>query len=214
MKRSTLSAAAAVAASLVLALSACSSGGDDDGSDEIEGAGGGSDKPSASASTSEPPSKAGRPEVKLPSDFTMQFEGWKNSDPELQAILDDGREHVRADHAAVIDADADAKYLHFYNEGESLVSSQTWVKQYIKANVTLVGEITVSEPQAKVVKKDTGVLTYCLDEGKAFAKNRKTGKQTGTPEGDSPRLQYRTTLVKSPEGVWRTTTADTKRGGC
>ena len=49
------------------------------------------------------------------------------------------------------------------------------------------------------------MLFYCVDEGKASTKNRKTGKVVGTPDGTESLLQYRTRLEKISEGVWKTT---------
>lgn len=215
VNRRSLPSAAALSAAAVLLLSACGSGGSGgSGPDDIKGADGGGAKASASADPSAPGGAKGRPEITLPDTFKMSFEAWHDDDPKKQAILDDGKEQLRADHAAITDGDAEADYLDFYNTGESLAGSQEWIKQYVKEDLSLVGEIRVFNPKVHITERGTGVLFYCLDEGKAFTKNRQSGEEKGTPAGENPRLQYRTQLNKSPKGVWQTVAAETERGGC
>ncbi|MEV5978158.1 hypothetical protein [Streptomyces sp. NPDC052114] len=207
---------AALTASAALLLTACGSGGGDGGSsDKIEGADdGGKPKASASASADAGSGGAKRPEIKLPDSFRMDFESWANSDPKLQAILDDGKEQLRGDHAAIIDGDADASYVNFYNSDASLQGSRKWIKQYVDDDLTLVGKMRIFNPKVEINDSGAGVLFYCLDEGKAFTKDRKTGKKEGTPPGDNPHILYRTMLHKSADGVWKTTRSQTERGGC
>ncbi|MFD5023932.1 hypothetical protein [Streptomyces sp. NPDC058373] len=144
----------------------------------------------------------------------MNFEGWTNSDPKLQAILDDGREALRAEHAAIIDADPDAEAVAFYNSGAALESSREWIKGYVEADESLTGEARVFDPQVRINSSGLGVLFYCMDESKGATKNRKTGKVTGTPDDMSPMLQYRTTLERDGKGVWKTRSGETERGAC
>jgi hypothetical protein len=204
---------AALTASAALLLTACGSGGGDkDSSDKIEGAGGG-DKASASAEPSEK-AKAGRPEIKLPSSFQMDFEGWTNSDPKLQAILDDGKEALRADHAAIIEGDPDASYVKFYNNPTSEASSRKWIKGFVDKDLTLTGKARVFKPQVRINSTGSGILFYCMDESKGFTKNLKTKEVAGTPKGESPRVQYQTRLDRTKDGVWKTSSSTTNRGGC
>ncbi|MFJ6568150.1 hypothetical protein ACIQNU_12040 [Streptomyces sp. NPDC091292] len=204
---------AALVTTAALLLTACGSG-DEDGSssDKIKGADRGSSTSSPSPSTSA--ASDGRPEIPFPSTFTMNFERWTNSDPKLQAILNDGKEALRANHAAIIEADPDATYVAFYNSGAALDSSKKWINGYVKTDDSLIGVVRVFEPQVSVNSSGLGVLFYCVDEGKGFTKNRKTGKVVGTPDGTSPNLQYRTTLEKTSQGVWKTRSVETERGAC
>ncbi|WP_369261680.1 hypothetical protein [Streptomyces sp. R35] len=215
MNRPARLVTAALTASAALLLTACGSGGgDDSSSDKIKGADQGGGKASASASASASSDGVKRPEISLPSTFTMNFEGWTNSDSKLQAILDDGKEELRANHAAIIEADADADYVTFYNEGVALETSRKWIKGYVKTDDSLIGTVRVFDSQVRLNSTGLGVLFYCVDEGKASTKNRKTGKEEGTPDGTSPYLQYRTTLEKSSRGVWQTRSVETERGAC
>ena len=100
MNRPARLVTAALTASATLLLTACGSGGDDSASDKIKGADQGGEKASASASASAAADGVKRPEIPLPSTFAMDFEGLTDSDPKLQAILDDGKEALRANHAA------------------------------------------------------------------------------------------------------------------
>lgn len=213
MNRPTRLFTTALAASAAMLLTACGSGGSDDSSDKIEGAGDGGAKASASAEPSGK-AKAGRPEIKLPSSFRMDFEGWTNSDPKLQAILDDGREALRADHAAIIEGDPNASYVKFYNNPTSEASSRKWIKGFVDKDLTLTGEARIFEPQVRINSTGSGILFYCMDESKGSTKNLKTKEVVGTPKDQSPRVQYQTRLDRTKDGVWKTSSSTTKRGGC
>lgn len=213
MTRSTWFVTAALAASSVLLLTACGGSGGGPGGDEIAGADVGSEK-SASSSPSASVGGGGRPEVALPKSFVVDFEGWTNSDPKLQAILNDGGEELKAGYAAIIEADLDSEAMAFYNVGDALKASRAWAKPYVDDDVTLIGQVRAFAPQVHVSNEGFGVLFYCVDEGKASTKGRKTGKVTGTPEGTDARLQYRMRLDRTAQGVWKTTTGETERGAC
>ncbi|WP_328327108.1 MULTISPECIES: hypothetical protein [unclassified Streptomyces] len=210
---------AALTVSAALLLASCGSGaGSDSTSGKIKGADGGTGKASAPAgdTTSAAPGGAKRPVITFPSDFQTDFQGWTNSDPKLQAILNDGREQLKSEYAAIIAADptptADA--VAFYNSGASLASTRKWIKSYVDTDDSLTGKIRVFSPQVQINDTGSGVLFYCVDEGKAYTKNRKTKKVTGTPGDVNPKLQYRTTLNKTSQGVWKTVSLKTARGAC
>lgn len=204
---------AALTASAALLLTACGSGGDGGSSSEkIKGAETGDSKATATPSAAQP--AGDRPAIPLPSTFTMTFENWTNSDPKLQAVLEDGKNALRADHAAVIAADPHAGYMTFYNEDAALESARSWVTGFVKTNDSLIGKVSVFAPQVRLNGQGLGVLFYCVDEGKAYTKNRKTNKVVGTPGNVSPYVQYRTTLQRTPQGVWKTRSVQTERGGC
>ena len=215
MNRPARLATAALIVSAALVLTACGSGGGDDpASDDIKGADTSDTKASASASASAAADGIKRPTIELPSTFTMNFEGWTNSDPTLQAILDDGKEALRADHAAVIAAAPDADYVAFYNQDAALESARTWIKGFVKTDDSLIGKVRVFDSQVRLTSQGVGALFYCVDEGQASTKNRKTNKVVGTPDDVSPFLQYRTTLEKTSQGLWKTRSVETERGAC
>ncbi|MBT2882129.1 hypothetical protein HET66_30325, partial [Streptomyces sp. McG6] len=101
-----LSRAVSLTALAALALTACGGG------PATPDKGG---KP-APAETAKPGGdKAERPELVMPEGFALEFRGWRSDDPREQAVLDDGREQLRAGYAAIGAGDSDAGYLAFYN---------------------------------------------------------------------------------------------------
>lgn len=205
----------ALTASTALLLTACGSGGDDDSSsDKIKGADAGSEKTSAGPSAPASQDAAGRPEITLSKEFQANFEGWTNSDPKLQAILNDGREELRSKYAAIIESNPDSDAVAFYNSGASLTSARKWIKSFTDTDDGLIGKVTAYNPQVHINDSGSGVLFYCVDERKASTKNRKTGKVTATPDKPESVLQYRARLDKTSQGVWKNVSLTTVAGGC
>ncbi|MEV0119579.1 hypothetical protein AB0H77_41060 [Streptomyces sp. NPDC050844] len=214
MKRRFLPVAVAITASTALLLTGCgSSGGDDDSLGKAKGTGGGGEDASAPASPSPKPAGIKRPEVKLPKSFQVEFAGWTNSDPKLQAIMDDGKERLLASYAAIIKGDPQHSALAYYSEGDALRTGTAWVKGFSDRDLTLIGKGRVYQPQPRISPDGSGTLFYCVDEGKGSTKDTKTGKVTATPAGDAFVL-YRTKLRKTDEGVWKTTMVQTERRAC
>ncbi|CAL9488679.1 hypothetical protein [Streptomyces sp. enrichment culture] len=199
-------------ASAALLLTSCGSGGGADSStDDIKGADTGTNSsPSASPSAA---SDAKRPEITLPKTLQVSFEGWTNSDPKLQAVMDDGKERLLSTYAAITDQDPQADYVAFYNEGTALATAEEWVRGLVDDDLTLIGKGRVFAPQVRISPDGSGTLFYCVDEGAGSTKNLKTGAVTKTPTDDAFVL-YQTKLSKSDDGVWKTTTVKTTRGGC
>ncbi|MEU6079265.1 hypothetical protein [Streptomyces sp. NPDC047108] len=209
MNRRSLSVAAALAATATLLLTACG-GGDDGSPDRIEGA----DKKASSSPSPDAPSGAGRPEIKLPKSFEMSFEDWTDGDPKKQAVLNDGKERLRGVHAAIIDNDPQAEYLRFYSSDVAAETSRTYIKGYTDKDLTLIGKARISDPEVTLLDKKRATLFYCVDEGKGYTKDRKTGDVEGTPKNVNPHVHYVTSLQKSAHGVWKTRSVEAKRGGC
>jgi hypothetical protein len=206
---------AALTVSAALLLTACGSGGgDDSSSDKIKGADAADEKTFASPSASASQDGVKRPEITLPKEFQADFQGWTNSDPKLQAILNDGREELRSEYAAVIEGNPESEAVAFYNSEAPLASARKWIKQFVDDDVTLMGKVTVFDPQVHVNDTGSGVLFYCVDERKASTKNRRTGAITATEDKPENVLQYRTRLDKSPQGVWRITSSTVVPGAC
>lgn len=216
VNRRFLPAAAALTATAALLLTACSSGGgDDSSSDKIKGAdqsANSSSSPSASAAVAE--GGVNRPEIRLPSSFQADFQSWTNSDPKLQAIMNDGREELRSKYAAIIEADPDSDAVSFYNAETTLTSARKWINQFVTDDDSLVGKVTVFDPQVHINDTGSGVLFYCVDERKASTKNRKTGKTIATPDKPESLVQYRVRLDKNTQGVWKTVSLTTVAGAC
>ncbi|MET7983828.1 MULTISPECIES: hypothetical protein [unclassified Streptomyces] len=217
MNRPARLVVAALTASTALLLTACGSGrGDDSSSDKIKGADTGGGKASAGASASAPASQdpATRPKITLSKEFRANFEGWTNSDPKLQAILNDGREELRSEYAAVIEANLNSVAVAFYNSDATLVTAHKWIKQFVGDDESLIGSVTAFDPQVHINDTGSGVLFYCVDERKASTKNRRTAKITTTADKPENVLQYRNKLDKNPQGVWKTTSSTVVPGAC
>ncbi|MER6837064.1 hypothetical protein ABT320_24350 [Streptomyces cellulosae] len=203
--------AAALTATTALLLTGC---GGDDSSDDIEGADAGSSSPSTSAAASTP-AGVERPEITIPSSFKLTFADWKSDDPEKQAVLDDGREQLRAGYAAIIENDLDSEALAFYDTKAGLSQDQEWIRSYTDKNLTVVGELPVYDPEAELFAENAKAqLRYCTDESGARTKHRKTGKETGNPPGTEPNVAYTVTMTKNAQGVWQTVSTTSERGGC
>ncbi len=217
MNRSARLVTAVLTASAALLLTACGSGGgdDDSSSDKIQGADtGAASTAAASPTASAAPGGAGRPEITLPEEFQAHFEQWTNSDPKLQAILNDGREELRAQYAAVIEADPDSEAVAFYNSEATLPTARTWIKQFVDDDETLIGQVKVFDPQVSVGDSGSGVLFYCVDERQASTKNRKTGDVTRTPDKPESVIQYRINLDRTSRGVWKAASVNVVPGAC
>lgn len=215
MARSALTITAATfTATAALLLTACGGGGDDSSSEDIKGAdtGAGSSSPSASASAA---TGAGRPEITLPSSFRLTFENWTADDPARQAVLNDGKEQLRAGYAAIIADNPDSEALAFYDTEAGLSQDREWIKSYTDKGLTVIGELPVFEPEATLFAKETKAqLRYCTDESEARTKNRKTGKVEANPPGTDPKVAYTVTMQKNDQGVWQAVSTESKRGGC
>ncbi|CAL9478924.1 hypothetical protein [Streptomyces sp. enrichment culture] len=199
---------------MAVLTASCGSGGGGTSAEPIKGAGGGGGTASGSASASAAPGGVQRPEIKLSQDFRAEFQGWTNSDPKLQAILDDGREELRAKYAAIIEDDPESDAVAFYNSETTLATARKWIRQFTDADNSIIGEVKVFAPQVHIGDTGSGVLFYCVDERRASTKNRATKKVVRTPDKPESLIQYRLRLDKSPEGVWKTTSLTTVPGAC
>ncbi|MFF0642387.1 hypothetical protein [Streptomyces tendae] len=213
-RRPTLVAALTLTATVALALSAC--GSDDDspakGEDKSASADTG-DRPSASPT---PPSSstagADRPEVELPSDLKLTFEGAETGHPVKDAVLADNAERMRAVDAAIAGTDPEGKALGFYNTGKALEAAVSWVGEFERANATVTGQVRYFDHEVELRDKTTAVLTFCADESKGFSKDKKTGKVAKTPVTKNSYVQYNTSLDKNADGVWQTSQILSTRG--
>ncbi|MEU4932752.1 hypothetical protein AB0G54_40740 [Streptomyces yokosukanensis] len=205
-RRPTLLAAAALTAVAALSLSACGSG--DDGSksnDKIAGADTG-DQSSASASPSSSASTpSDRPDIKLPSDLTMTFEGEKTGDSVKDAVLADSAERMRAVNAAIAGTDPKEEGIDFYNSGKALEAAVTWVGKFKKASLGITGTFRYYDRIVTLDGSKTASVVFCADESKGYAKDLKTGKPKVTTPSDQDFILYNTRLEKSGDGVWQTT---------
>ncbi|MFF4760623.1 hypothetical protein [Streptomyces sp. NPDC001292] len=210
-RRALPATATALTAIATVMLTACGGGGDAK-SDDIKGVETGAATPTVSASSA---ADAQRPEVTIPSSFRLTFENWTSSDPDQQAVLNDGKEQLRAGYAAIIANDPDSRALAFYDTEAGLSQDREWIKSYTSKNVTVIGALPVFGPKVSLFAKNTKAqLAYCTDETNARTQNRETGKVVGNPVGSDPKVAYTVTMQKNGQGVWQTVSTTSKRGGC
>ncbi|MFE4700620.1 hypothetical protein ACFRIC_26520 [Streptomyces sp. NPDC056738] len=212
-RRYRLLANAAVGASAALLLTACGGGGDKPkANDKVAGADTGdkrSASPSASASATQTP---GRPKIELPSDLTLTFEGAKTGNDIKDAVLADSAERMRAVDAAITGTDPKGEAIGYYNTGKALEAALTWVNQFKEAGSTLTGEARYYDRTVTLDGKTSASLTFCADESKGYAKDKKTNKVDKTPATKNSYVLYNTRLDKSSEGVWQTSQIISTRG--
>ncbi|WP_329299954.1 hypothetical protein OG410_17130 [Streptomyces sp. NBC_00659] len=210
-RRFRLLATAAVGASAALFLTACGGGGDKPkANDKIAGADTGdkaSSSPGAGATQS-----TGRPKIELPSDLTLTFEGSKTGDDTKDAVLADSAERMRAVDAAITGTDPKGEALGYYNTGKALEAALTWINQFKDAGSTLTGEARYYDRTVTLNGKTSASLTFCADESKGYAKDKKTNKVNKTPATKNSYVLYNTRLDKSSEGVWQTSQIISTRG--
>ncbi|MFE2536210.1 hypothetical protein [Streptomyces sp. NPDC059371] len=210
-RRSRLLATVAVGASAALLLTACGGGGDKPkANDKIAGADTGDKKsatPSASATQS-----TDRPKIELPSDLTLTFEGAKTGNDIKDAVLADSAERMRSVDAAITGTDPKGEAIGYYNTGKALAAALTWVNQFKDAGSTLTGEARYYDRTVTLDGKTSASLTFCADESKGYAKDKKTNKVNKTPATKNSYVLYNTRLDKSSEGVWQTSQIISTRG--
>ncbi|MFI9603114.1 hypothetical protein ACIHCX_25260 [Streptomyces sp. NPDC052043] len=210
-RRALPATATALTTIATVLLTACGGGGDPK-SDDIKGADTATATPTVSASSG---ADAQRPEVTIPSSFRLTFENWTSGSPDEQAVLNDGKEQLRAGYAAIIANDPDSKALAFYDTRAGLTQDREWIKSYTGKNVTVIGALPVFDPKVSLFAENTKAqLAYCTDETNARTKNRETGKVVGNPAGIDPKVAYTVTMQKNAQGVWQTVSTTSKRGGC
>ncbi|KAF4405365.1 MULTISPECIES: hypothetical protein [Streptomyces] len=204
--------ATALAAAAALLLTACGGGNETSkDSGKIEGA----HQDDKSSAESSPPSSAKRPQIKIPNGFEMTFERWESTDPKENAVLQDGRERVRAVNEAILQnpANPESPHVSFYNAEGALDSGKRWIDGFKKNGLTITGEVRYLDPQVGFRDDGSATLVYCADESKGFSKNVKTGK-VDDESSSSPYVRYTTLLKKNGEGVWQTVRVVNERGAC
>ncbi|MBY8344808.1 hypothetical protein JYK17_32970 [Streptomyces sp. KC 17012] len=197
--------------SVALLLTACGSGGDDSSSDKIAGADTGathSVSPSASASAD----GIDRPEIKLPDDMKMVFEGRQSGDATKDAVLSDNARAVSTVWQAMAYGDLKKSGMGFYYTGTALTGVYDYAKGNIAKNISWAGTLRYYNRRVTVFDKTSAALTYCVDESKADLKDRKSGKRQGTKTSSDSYVYYNAGVKKDKTGVWQTWDLSEDRG--
>ncbi|MFI6855859.1 hypothetical protein [Streptomyces sp. NPDC050416] len=212
MNRPARLVTAALTASAALLLTACGSGGGDEASsDKIAGADS-ADSPSASPSVSATTDGIDRPEIKLPSDMKLVFEGQQTGDSVKDAILADNERTVSTVWQAMAYGDMKKSGMAFYYTDNALVGIYQYAKSAIAKKTSWAGTLRYFDRQVTLFDKKSAALTYCVDESKADLKNRETNKLQGTKTTPNSYVFYNLGLKKNEDGVWQTWDLTEDRG--
>ncbi|WP_055698669.1 MULTISPECIES: hypothetical protein [Streptomyces] len=210
MNRRTMPVTAALAATAALLLTGCGSGDDGESEDKITGADQG-DAKSASPSKSAADS-VDRPKITLPKDDVLVFEGSKTGDANKDAVLADNAERLRAVDAAIIQSDAKYAPVYFYSTGDAAKTAAESIQSYVDDDLSVTGTVRYFDRTVAFREDGSARLTYCSDESKGFAKERKTGKTLKTKADKNSYVFYDTRLDRNAKGVWQTTAVTSNRG--
>ncbi|MFI8220139.1 hypothetical protein [Streptomyces sp. NPDC085932] len=212
MNRPARLATAALTASAALLLTACGSGGGDGASsDKIAGADT-AETPSASPSGSATADGIDRPEIKLPSDMKLVFEGRRTGDAAKDAILADNERTVSTVWQAMAHGDVKKSGMAFYYTDDALAGVYQYAKGAIAKRTSWAGTLRYYDRQVTVFDKKSAALTYCVDESGADLKDRETNKLRGTKTTSDSYVYYNLGLKKNADGVWQTWDLTEDRG--
>lgn len=202
MNRHAQLVTAALTVSAALLLTACGSEGDDSSSDKIAGADTGATN-SASPSVSASADGIDRPEIKLPDDMKMVFEGQQTGDAIKDAVLADNARAVSTVWQAMAYGNLKKSGMGFYYTGAALTGVYDYAKSNIAKNVSWAGTLRYYDRRVTVFDKASAAMTYCVDESKADLKDRKSGKRQGTTTSSDSYVFYNAGMKKDKAGVWQ-----------
>lgn len=210
MSPRALSTASMAAAAALCLLTAC--GGDESGDtssdDKIQGADQTDESPSPSASEA----AADRPTIELPKDITYDFEWSETGDPAKDAVLQDGKNFIKAVDLAIAEQSPTHEAMLFYAEGEAAAESERFIQGYVHDKDRTTGTYRFYNEQVEIADDGTATLLYCEDQSEAYAKSLKTGKVYVTDPSTDDYLVYNTKLRKGDDGVWVTEQIVGERG--
>jgi hypothetical protein len=153
-----------------------------------------------------------RPEIKLPSDMKLVFEGRRTGDGTKDAILADNERTVSTVWQAMAYGDVKKSGMAFYYTDDALVGVYEYAKGAIAKKTSWAGTLRYYNRQVTVFDKVSAALTYCVDESKADLKNRETNKLQGTETTPDSYVFYNLGLKKNADGVWQTRDLAEDRG--
>ncbi|MEV8315229.1 hypothetical protein AB0Q95_13745 [Streptomyces sp. NPDC059900] len=213
-RRPTLLASTALTVAALLSISACggSDGGSAKGGEKIAGAGSGSEQ-RESPSPTPPDDGIERPEIKLPKGVRNVFEGGRTGDAKKDAILADNERRIASiDEAITVDA-KEHPALKFYSSGEALLSAAEYVQGFYEDGRSFVGTTRYFDREVTFLKSGAAAVTYCVDETKAYPKDRKTGKvDRSIPASSDDYAFYNTRVKKNAKGIWQTESVTSTTG--
>ncbi|MFG2313508.1 hypothetical protein [Streptomyces tendae] len=222
MKRRSLPVAAALAASAALLLTACG-GGDDKSSDndKIAGADQGSATPSATAESSEAPTKGKSDgvDVSLPTDMKLVFDWEKPESANEAEAMDDAANFFRAIYRGVDKRTTKDAAVAAYSTGGGLKYAQTQIEAWIEGGWTATGTLRHYDVTTRSAESGTSVeVAFCADSSKFYGKEIKTNKVLTTKPSIEDFDYYKIIMVKYPtaDELWQASKVfvETKAAKC
>jgi hypothetical protein len=121
-------------------------------------------------------------------------------------------QRIDATNYAITEGDPEVPALSFYYSGTALGEAQDWVQSIVGDGYTITGGNRYYDAQVDVFDAASAGVVYCEDQGKAYAKDRKSGKVHRTEITDKSYVLYTTRVEKNADGVWQTTKLTSQRG--
>ncbi|MFH9588024.1 hypothetical protein ACH4LS_23180 [Streptomyces luteogriseus] len=131
---------------------------------------------------------------------------------EQRQVLSFVTQTVNAVHDTTLRGDTNSAALAHYSQGKALMSAPKWIRAWLDEDLTWTECTRSFDPKVKVADSDTAAVVYCVDESKAYNKNRKFGTVDKSPSDENLYVTYSTQLKKISKGIWQTTEVLSKRG--
>jgi hypothetical protein len=206
--------AAALAAAAALLLAACGGSGGGGGSGEIKGVGKGDSSASASPSASPggPSSGPGRPVFDLPSDIEVKLVGFESQDAAKNEVLRDTSYAITAILEAEAKGDPGTAAYQRYFTGLQAAEFADTIIAFGKSGKTITGIYQNYRPTVKITGKTVAAVTYCEDQRKGYAKDRKTGKVSTTKPSLNDFSFWSMGFAKNTSGDWQVVRFERTKG--
>ncbi|MCQ4080731.1 hypothetical protein NGB36_08970 [Streptomyces sp. RB6PN25] len=209
MTTRTLTTAATLVTAAGLLLTGCGSGsGSNQSSGPIKGAQSAAPSSAAPSASSSVP----RPQITLPSDLHLRFEGDKTGDPTKDAVLYDNEQFIEATHQAIARSNPNDKAYQFYSEGTAGADTYNWIKTFVDAGMRSTGTARYYDREVTIGSGGWATISYCEDESKAYGKDLKTGKVDVTPVTKNSYVYYAGSVKRNSEGIWVAEQMTSQRG--
>lgn len=208
MRPRAMPALTALMAAATLTLTSC--GTDTPSDDKINGAD--DPKPSPTSSPTDSPDTGKRPEIKLPSDMSYEFDWGNTGNKTKDAVLSDTEQFIKAVDLAIAEQDPLHEAFLFYTEGKAAADGEQFIQEFVDHKDRITGFKRYYNAVVNISGNGEASLTYCEDQSKSFNKSLKTGKVNKTPTTKDSYVIYGAELKVNDEGVWVTYELTSQRG--
>jgi hypothetical protein len=197
-------------------LTACGGGGSDDG-DKIQPPATTAAAPTTTAATPSPTATqaaaANAPKFALPSDLTVDIQGFDSADSSKKDLLRDAGYAI----TSLLEAEAGhqttetANFKRYWTGPRGAEYADTIIAR-IKSGKLITGTYRYYAPTVKPGASGAQVVAYCEDQRKAYDKDAKTGKAAVTTPSLSDYRSWSLVMRKGTAGNWQVTNFDWAKG--